>query len=140
MNDDYQFFKFSKKLIGNPDTKHAEIKTVYYEQVNKGVPLQILNRIRNNTLVLTGCSLPDGQTNALAKAIVEQQTNPEYIIKRVIIDECQITPANLLKIMQALSAVKISQLSKVSLAGVQIDEHCSQELCKLIFDSSSDVD
>ena len=88
MNDDYQFFKFSKKLIGNPDTKHSEMKTTYYEQVNKGVPIQVLSRIRNNTLALTGCSMPDGQTNALAKAIVEQQNNAEYQIKRVIIDEC----------------------------------------------------
>ena len=88
MADDYEFFKFSKKLIGNPDTKHGEVKTTYYEQVNKGVPVQILNKIRNNTLALTCCSMPDGQTNAIAKAIIEQQNNPEYQIKRVIIDEC----------------------------------------------------
>jgi len=100
----------------------------------------VLNRIRNNTLALTGCSIPDGQTNAIAKAIVDQQGNPDYQIKRVIIDECQISTSNLLKIMRALAAVKMSQLSKISLAGLKIDEACSLELCKLIFDSTSDVD
>jgi len=41
MGDDYEFYKFSKKLIGNPDTKYGEVKnkTTYYEQVDKGVPV-----------------------------------------------------------------------------------------------------